>query len=109
MPDYDLAHTLELTTPDQAQDVRHPPRTTILGFLSERAATVTEVARAVGHPKSTVAYHVIALHEAGLIRVVRIQRVQLIRSWSVAHVTHRPSQKSAESPALKPGQSVAGP
>jgi predicted transcriptional regulator len=39
---------------------------------------VTELAKAVGRPKSTVAYHTNVLHDTGLIRVVRTRRVRAI-------------------------------
>ena len=78
VPDYELADTVELTDPLQVQAIGNQLRTTILGLLHERAATVTEIARAVGRPKSTVAYHVEVLHEAGLVRVVKTRRVRAI-------------------------------
>lgn len=78
VPDYDLADTLELTTPEQVRAISDPLRTTILGLLHERAATVTELARAVKRPKSTVAHHVNVLTGAGLLRVVRTRRVKAI-------------------------------
>jgi DNA-binding transcriptional ArsR family regulator len=78
VPDYELVDTLELTNPVQVQAIGNQLRTTILGLLHERAATVTEIASAVGRPKSTVAYHVDVLHEAGLVRVVRTRRVRAI-------------------------------
>ena len=78
VPDYELDDTLELTSSAQVRAIGHPLRTTILGLLHERAATVTEVATAVGRPKSTVAFHVAVLHEAGLVRVVRTRRVRAI-------------------------------
>jgi DNA-binding transcriptional ArsR family regulator len=53
-------------------------RNTILSLLHERAATVTELAAGVGRPKSTVAYHVNVLTDAGLVRVVRTRRVRAI-------------------------------
>jgi DNA-binding transcriptional ArsR family regulator len=53
-------------------------RTTILGLLHERAATVTELATAVKRPKSTVAHHVKVLTDAGILRVVRTRRVRAI-------------------------------
>ena len=58
--------------------ISDPLRTTILGLLPERAATVTELADAVGRPKSTVAHHVKVLADAGLLRVVRTRRVRAI-------------------------------
>ena len=77
-PDYELADRVALTRPDQVRAISNPLRTTILGLLHERAATVTELATAVGRPKSTVAHHVKVLAEAGLVRVVRTRRVRAI-------------------------------
>jgi DNA-binding transcriptional ArsR family regulator len=78
VPDYELTDTLEWTDAAQVQAIGNELRTTILGLLHERAATVTELASAVDRPKSTVAYHVGVLHDAGLIRVVRTRRVRAI-------------------------------
>jgi DNA-binding transcriptional ArsR family regulator len=77
-PDYELEDMMELTSAAQVRAIGHPLRTTILGLLHERAAAVTEVAAAVRRPKSTVAYHMDVLHDAGLIRVVRTHRVRAI-------------------------------
>ncbi|MGZ0148333.1 ArsR/SmtB family transcription factor [Kribbella sp. WER1] len=78
VPDYELADTLELTTAEQVRAISDPLRTTILGLLHERAATVTELATAVGRPKSTVAHHVKVLADAGILQVVRTRRVRAI-------------------------------
>jgi len=78
LPDYDLAERIALTSPSQLKAMSHPLRTTILGLLHERAATVTELALAVERPKSTVAHHVKVLTEAGLVQVVRSRRVRAI-------------------------------
>jgi DNA-binding transcriptional ArsR family regulator len=78
VPDYDLADRIALTRPAQVKAISHPLRTTILGLLHERAATVTELAVAVERPKSTVAHHVKVLAEAELVRVVRPRRVRAI-------------------------------
>jgi DNA-binding transcriptional ArsR family regulator len=77
-PDYDLADRIGLTEAAQVKALGHPLRNTILGLLHERAATVTELAAAVGRPKSTVAHHVNVLSEAGLLQVVRTRRVRAI-------------------------------
>jgi DNA-binding transcriptional ArsR family regulator len=77
-PDYDLADRIALTEPSQVRAISHPLRTTILGLLHERAATVSELAVALGRPKSTVAHHVKVLREAGLVQVVRTRRVRAI-------------------------------
>jgi DNA-binding transcriptional ArsR family regulator len=82
-PDYDLADRIALTRPSQVKAIGHPLRTTILGLLHERAATVTELAIAAERPKSTVAHHVKVLADAGLVQVVRTRRVRAIeeRFW----------------------------
>ncbi len=77
-PDYDLADRLALTEPSQVKAISHSLRTAILGLLHERAATVNELAVALGRPKSTVAHHVKVLTEAGLLQVVRTRRVRAI-------------------------------
>ena len=77
-PDYELADRIALTEAAQVKAISHPLRTTILGLLHERAATVKELATALGRPKSTVAHHVKVLTEAGLLQVVRTQRVRAI-------------------------------
>ena len=77
-PDYDLADRIALTQPSQVKAISHPLRTTILGLLHERAASVSELAVALERPKSTVAHHVKVLAEAGLVQVVRTRRVRAI-------------------------------
>ncbi len=77
-PDYELADRIALTEPSQVKALSHPLRNTILGLLHERAATITELAAAVERPKSTVAYHVKVLAQAGLVQVVRTRRVRAI-------------------------------
>jgi DNA-binding transcriptional ArsR family regulator len=78
IPDYDLDDLLVVTAPEQLRALADPLRGALLELPLERAATVTEMARAVGRPKSTVAYHVNLLVDAGLLRVVRTQRVRAI-------------------------------
>ena len=77
-PDYELDERRALSSPAQVRAIGHPLRTTILQLLHERAATVTELATAVGRPKSTVAHHVEVLTRNGLLRVVRTRRVRAI-------------------------------
>lgn len=78
IPDYDLDDLIVVTATEQLRALAEPLRATLLELLLERAATVTEMARAVGRPKSTVAYHVKLLVDAGLLRVVRTRRVRAI-------------------------------
>jgi DNA-binding transcriptional ArsR family regulator len=78
VPDYELAEELVVTTPVQLRAMADPLRATFLDLLLERAATVGELAAAVGRPKSTVAHHVNVLVDAGMLRVVRTRRVRAI-------------------------------
>ncbi len=78
IPDYDLDEMIVVTAPGQLRALADPLRGTLLDLLLERAATVTEMALAVDRPKSTVAYHVNLLVDAGLLRVVRTRRVRAI-------------------------------
>lgn len=78
VPDYELEDRIVLTAPDELKAMADPLRATLLDLLLERAASVTELAAAVGRPKSTVAHHVGVLAEAGLLRVVRTRRVRAI-------------------------------
>ena len=77
-PDYDLADDVVVSAPGPLRAMADPLRSTLLDLLLERAATVNELAEAVGRPKSTVAHHVNVLMDAGLLRVVRTRRVRAI-------------------------------
>jgi DNA-binding transcriptional ArsR family regulator len=77
-PDYELPDRLVVTEPKQLRAMSHPLRTAILDLVLERAATVSELAVAVGRPKSTVAHHVGVLVAAGMMRAVRSRRVRAI-------------------------------
>ncbi|WP_370323827.1 ArsR/SmtB family transcription factor [Euzebya sp.] len=78
LPDYDLDDLQIITTPQEIKAAFHDLRETICDLLLERAATVGELAEAVDRPKSTVAYHVGVLVDAGLLKVVRTRRVRAI-------------------------------
>ncbi|MEN3356191.1 MAG: hypothetical protein V7637_173 [Mycobacteriales bacterium] len=78
LPDYELAERIIVTSPAELRAMSDPLRGTILELLLERAATVTELADALGRPKSTVAHHVKVLLDVGMLRVVRTRRVRAI-------------------------------
>ncbi|WP_377639547.1 helix-turn-helix domain-containing protein [Oryzobacter terrae] len=77
-PGHELSDRLVLSRADQVRALAHPFRTTVLGLLTERAASVAELAVATGRPKGTVAHHVGVLHRAGLVQVVRTRRVRAV-------------------------------
>lgn len=103
-PDYELPDRLALSTAAQVKAIGHPIRTTILQLLHERAATVTELAAAVGRPKSTVAHHVDVLTRNGLLRVVSTRKVRAIeerfygRTARMFYVPAEPSPTGEELP-----------
>jgi DNA-binding transcriptional ArsR family regulator len=119
IPDYELAERVELTTPAQLRAMADPLRGTILDLLLERAATVAELAAAAGRPKSTVAYHVNVLVNAGMLRVVRTRRVRAIderhygrtaRMFYVGVVSHPGDDKTlvhANSLSVAAAESIA--
>lgn len=78
IPDYDLDDLVVVTAPVQLRALADELRGTLLELVLERAATVSDLAEAVRRPKSTVAYHVNLLVDAGLLKVVRTQRVRAI-------------------------------
>jgi DNA-binding transcriptional ArsR family regulator len=53
-------------------------RLAIADLLLERAASITQLARALDRPKGSVGHHVKVMEEAGLIKVVRTRRVRAI-------------------------------
>ena len=77
-PDYDLDDVHRVSTTPQLRAVFDPLRSTLLDLLLERAATVRELAAAVDRPRSTVAYHVQQMVDAGVLKVVRTRRVRAI-------------------------------
>ena len=78
IPDYELDDMLVVTAPVQLRALADPLRGVLLELVLERAATITELAQAVGRPKSTVGYHVNLLVDTGLFKVVRTRRVRAI-------------------------------
>ena len=78
IPDYELADQIIVTDPAQLRAMADPLRGTILDLLLERAASVAELAAAIGRPRSTVAHHVRVLLDARMLRVVRTRRVRAI-------------------------------
>jgi len=78
VPDYDLEDLRVVSSPAELRAMAHPMRGTILDLLLERAATVGELAAAIGRPASTVAHHVGVLADAGMLKVIRTRRVRAI-------------------------------
>ena len=79
VPDYELEEKRVVTAPAQLKAMAHPIRSVVLDLLLARAATITELASAIGRPKSTVAHHVAVLVGADLLKVVRTRQVRAIQ------------------------------
>lgn len=77
-PDYELEDVRIVSSTEELKALFDPFRETLLDLLLDRAATVGELAEAVGRPKSSVAYHVGLLVDAGLLQVVRTRKVRAI-------------------------------
>jgi len=80
---------LNITRPDQLQALGDPTRWRILGRLSESAATVQELARALGIAKGTAAHHVRVLHASGLVRVAETKRIRGVVEKRYARVARQ--------------------
>ncbi|HEU4750882.1 MAG TPA: winged helix-turn-helix domain-containing protein [Acidimicrobiia bacterium] len=76
-PDYPLAEHLELGA-EQIKVLFEETRLAIADLLTDRPATVTELAGALNRPKGTIAHHIARLEEAGLVEVVRTRKVRAI-------------------------------
>lgn len=78
-PDYEFGReVLEVREPGQFKAVGDSTRSRIISLLSERAATTSQLAEALGQAKGNVGHHLKVLEEAGLIRVVRTRQVRAI-------------------------------
>ena len=74
--DYDLDEFVEASTTAQMKAVANDTRMDILNLLLEKAATVSQLADTLGKPKGTIGYHTKVLEDAGLVRVVRTNKVR---------------------------------
>jgi DNA-binding transcriptional ArsR family regulator len=80
VPDYQLERVLPLETPGQLRALLNETRHLIIDMLSERAATTSQLAKAMGKPKGTVGHHLKTLEAAGLVRVVRTEKVRALEA-----------------------------
>jgi DNA-binding transcriptional ArsR family regulator len=55
-----------------AKALAHPLRVRIMGFLSERDASASHIAREINEDGSLVAYHCRVLHDYGLVKVIEV-------------------------------------
>ncbi|NLG20212.1 MAG: winged helix-turn-helix transcriptional regulator [Actinomycetales bacterium] len=79
-PDYELRDALALDDPAQYRALFEETRQKIVSLLSERAATISELATTLGKPKGTIGHHVQVLADAGLVHVVRTEKVRALEA-----------------------------
>ncbi len=79
-PGYELEETLPITSAHQFRALFEDTRLRIVDLLLERSATVSELAAVLSRPKGTIGHHVSVLEEAGLIQVVRTQKIRAIEA-----------------------------
>lgn len=79
-PDYALDEVLAIRDPAQYAALFEPTRLEIISLLLDRAATTSELAETMGKPKGTIGHHLKALEAAGLVQVVRTQRVRALEA-----------------------------
>lgn len=79
-PDYELDQELHLETVDQYRALFEETREKIVDLLLERAANIKDLAETLDKPKGTIGHHVSVLEDAGLIRVVRTEKIRAIES-----------------------------
>jgi len=65
-------------TAEQAAAFSDPTRDDIVRLLTERPASVSQLAAALGKPKGTVGHHVKVLEDLGLVAVVRTRKVRAV-------------------------------
>lgn len=76
--DYEILDVVVVSTIAQLKAVANDTRRDILNLLTERAATVSQLAVALDKPKGTVGYHSKVLEDAAMIRVVRTNKVRAL-------------------------------
>ncbi len=76
--DYEMEDFLHADSRQQFRALGNATREEVLSLLSERAATISQLADAMGKPKGSVGYHVKVLEEAGFIHIVRTGKVRAI-------------------------------
>jgi len=74
--DYEMEDFIRADSTEQYKALGNSTREEVMALLSERAATITHLAAAMGKPKGSVGYHVKVLEQAGLVRVVRTNKVR---------------------------------
>jgi DNA-binding transcriptional ArsR family regulator len=76
--DYDIEDVVVVSTNSQLKAIADDTRMHILNLLMECSATVTQLPKALEKPKGTIGHHTKVLEDAGMIRIVRTNKVRAI-------------------------------
>ena len=76
--DYDAPDTYVVSEPAQLRALGDDVRARIVSMLRERAASASQLGELLGMPKGTVGHHLKVLERAGLVHVVRTQKVRAV-------------------------------
>jgi DNA-binding transcriptional ArsR family regulator len=76
MPTDDLPETFRVTTDEQMRAVSNLTRHRIMAALRFEPATITQIAERMNLAKGSSSYHLRLLERAGLVKVVRTQKVR---------------------------------
>jgi len=87
--DYEIEDVVVASSTAQMKAIADDTRMDILNLLLEKAATVSQLADGLGKPKGTIGYHAKVLDDAGLIRVVRTNKVRAMTEKYYGRVGHR--------------------
>ena len=71
-----MEHATQVTTPEQFKALGHPTRHRLLLALSQRQATISQLAAELRTNKGNVAHHLKVLADAGLVRVGGTRQVR---------------------------------
>jgi len=88
-PDYELDDVIELTTVEQVKALGSLLRHQVIGLLNDHAATASQLAEQLGVLKGSMSYHLKVLEEAGLVRVVRTNKVRGVTERYYGRVSRR--------------------
>lgn len=89
--------------PHRLRVLLEPTRSAIADLLSDGPATTSQLADALGKPKGTVGHHLKAMEEAGLVRVVRTERVRAIEAKYYARTARTFLLDSSDEVEIDPG------
>jgi DNA-binding transcriptional ArsR family regulator len=79
-PDYELEETFEIDSVELFKAVFEETRMQIAHLLTERAATISEIADTLSKPKGTIGHHIQVMEDSGLIHVVRTKKFRAIEA-----------------------------